>query len=246
MAPPSKRPKRTKVPKLSISAPRVLNADTPILNRDIHGFITTALSPAFWSQYSEEEKRKLIDLFPAKYRHYDVDDNGSLKCPVSTDFIQTDSYVRAGVARFKRDVEAGCWEARWQVQARKAMEERKEGKFDEYLEDHAEECFGEETAGDAVEDDDHSESDWEQEHGKKRNTKKEYVVEKLLRCSPDDSRIEVKWKGYEDTTWESRTRLLEDVPELVAAMDAQQIGYTDNAASEAAGSMSTPRYASVH
>ena len=150
MAPPSKRLKRAKV---ALSATRVLNCNTPILTQDIHSFITTALSPAYWSQYSEAEKRKLIDLFPVAYRKYHTDENGKLECPVTMEFLQSDPYVKAGMARFKRDVEAGCWEAKWQEQARTAIQERKEGKFDEYLKEHVEECFGEENAGDGPEED---------------------------------------------------------------------------------------------
>ena len=218
MAPPSKRLKRAKI---ALSASRVLNCNTPILTQDIHGFITTALSPAYWSQYSEAEKRKLIDLFPVAYRKYHTDGNGKLECPVTMEFLQSDTYVKAGMARFKRDVEAGCWEAKWQEQARTAMQERKEGKFDEYLKEHAEECFGEEDAGDGPEEDEEqSESDWEREH-KKQTVGEQYAVEKLLRPSRDGFMIEVKWKGYEETTWESRARLLEDIPDMVIAMDAQ-------------------------
>jgi hypothetical protein len=234
MAPPSKRPKHAKIPKITLSAPRVLNSNTPILSQDIHGFITTALSPAYWSQYSEEEKRKLIDLFPAVYRAYDVDADGKLECPVSIDFLQSDTCVKAGVARFKRDIEAGCWETKWQEQARKATQERKEGKFDEYLRDHAEECFGEDSVEQAEEDASRSGSDWEREHPKKKELEEQYVVERLLRQSKDGSRIEVKWHGYEETTWESRTGLVEDLPDMVAAMEARQTGDREPAAVQGA------------
>jgi hypothetical protein len=226
MAPPTKRPKRSKITKISLPAHQILNSNTPVIDQDLHGFITTALSPALWDGYSEAEKRSLINLFPAAHRKYNVDANGNLQCPVSVEFLQSDTYVKAGLARFKRDVKDGYWEAKWQDRARKAMEERREGKFDEYLRDHAEECFGEETADQAENDDDgNSESDWEQEHRRKKVAEEEeYVVERLLRLSPDGTRIEVKWAGYGKTTWESRAALLEDIPEMVAAMEAQQSG----------------------
>jgi hypothetical protein len=218
MAPPSKRPKRAKI---ALSATRVLNYNTPILTQDIHGFITTALSPAYWSQYSETEKRKLIDLFPIAYRKYHTDGNGKLECPVTLEFLQSDTYVKTGVARFKRDVEAGCWEPKWQEQAKMAMQERKEGKFDEYLKEHAEQCFGDEAAEDGPEaNEEQSGSDWEREH-RKKTTRQPYAVERLLRPSRDGSMIEVKWKGYEETTWEPRARLLEDIPDMVITLDAE-------------------------
>lgn len=220
MAPPSKRTKQAKIPKASLSASKVLNSNTPILSQDIHGFIIATLSPMYWCSYSEQEKRQLIDLFPAAYRSYNVDAQGKLECPVSTEFLQSDTYVKAGVARFKRDVEAGCWEMKWQEQARKAMQERNEGKFDEYLKEHAEDCFGEDAEHQADEDEVQSGSDWEQEHKKKGQ--KRYVIERLLRQTSDGSRIEVKWHGYEATTWESRAVLLEDVPDMVAVMESGQ------------------------
>lgn len=69
-------------------------------------------------------------------------------CPVDLEFLQNDGYVKAGVARFKRDLEAGVWEEKWQRDAHKAMQERKEGKFDQYLKDRAEEQFGDENSHD--------------------------------------------------------------------------------------------------
>ncbi len=192
MAPPSKRPKRAK---MNLSVPRVLSHNSPILNQDIHGFITTALSPVQWQQYTEEEKRKIIDLFPVACRRYHQDATGSLVCPVNIDFLQHDAYIKTGVARFKRDLENGCWEEKWQRDARKAMRERKEGKFDEYLKEHAQEQFGEEAAaenvGQADGDDIDSDSDWGRENGRK-NTDDEYVVEKLVGRNENASKIEVK------------------------------------------------------
>ena len=183
MALPPKRPQRAKFPKIAISAPRVLNSKSPILSQDIHGFLAAALGPEYWSQYSEAEKRKLIDLSPAAYQSYGVDGDGKLECPFSINFLQSDVYLKAGVARFKHNVEAGYWEAKWQEQARKAMQERREGKFDEYLADHAEDCFGEDTGTPAEEDEGESGSDWEREHGRQK-AKEEYAMEKVLARMP--------------------------------------------------------------
>jgi hypothetical protein len=219
--PPPKRPKRSKIPQSSISPARVLNANSPVIDQDIHGFLTTTLSPVYWPQYTEEEKRRLIDLFPAAYRNYNADADGNLECPVSIDFLQSDPTVKAGVAQFTRHLGNGCWEAKWQAQARKAMQERKEGKFDDYLSEKVEEDFGEAAEDPVEEDEEPSESDWEQEH-RPKEAQQTYVVERLLRQNEDGSRIEVKWHGYPETTWDSRARLLEDVPEMVTALEAQE------------------------
>lgn len=56
--------------------------------------------------------------------------------------------MKRAVARFKRDLADGYYEKSWQEKASKAHEERLEGKFDGYLQQHAEEVFLEED-GDA-------------------------------------------------------------------------------------------------
>ena len=49
------------------------------------------------------------------------------------------------------------------------------------------------------------------------NNEKLYVIEKILRRETQgkETGYRVKWKGYDQTTFESRKRLLEDVPELI-------------------------------
>jgi hypothetical protein len=53
----------------------------------------------------------------------------------------------------------------------------------------------------------------------------ESVVESLLREKPGDTgpMVEVKWKGWnaDDNTWEPRSQLLEDVPDMVAELDSR-------------------------
>ena len=65
------------------------------------------------------------------------------RCPLSPEFLMGDNYLRAATTRFKNDVEAGCYEAGWQTRAKKAMLERREGAFDDYLQEHAGELFDE-------------------------------------------------------------------------------------------------------
>ena len=51
-----------------------------------------------------------------------------------------------------------------------------------------------------------------------------YMVEKLLRDKTADGvkYILVKWHGYDETTWERRDTLLEDVPDIVAAYECRK------------------------
>lgn len=217
MAPPSKRQRRSKTAAISLSAHRVLESDTPVLDRDIHGFITAALGPNYWSQYSEEEKRMLIDLFPVAYRNYNVDLEGRLECPVSVEFLRSDSFVKAGLARFKRDVKDGYWGAKWQNQARKAMQERNQGRFDDYLKGHVEEYFGEEL-GDEAEEDEHcsvTESDWEQEH-KKTIAEEEEHSKQQQRVRPNGAPTAGKWGDDASMGFQSGAELPEERPEMEA------------------------------
>jgi len=101
-----------------------------------------------WSNYSEDEKRSIIDSLPPNYREYEIDDKGSLICPLTLDFVLGDRYLQSAITKFKREVTDGFYEKRWQNQAKQAMQERREGKFDDYLKEHVEEMFGEEKDGD--------------------------------------------------------------------------------------------------
>ena len=47
-------------------------------------------------------------------------------------------------------------------------------------------------------------------------------MEKILKQSEDGKLLEVKWRGYEETTWQSRETLEEDVPDMVKAFDGRR------------------------
>lgn len=81
----------------------------------------------------------------------------------------------------------------------------------------------------------------------------EFVVEELLRQRFRDhmAEIEVKWKGWnhEDNTWEPRSQLLKDVPDMVADFDSRSCpeageiregGSPNNTHRESTMSMGTP------
>ncbi len=58
----------------------------------------------------------------------------------------SDLFLKRGISKFKSDVEEGYYDLAWQTKARKAMQDRREGKFDDYLKQHVEEVFGDGTA----------------------------------------------------------------------------------------------------
>jgi hypothetical protein len=162
--PAPKRPKRNTGP---WSPARILDSSSPIVKADVHGFLITAILA--WNSgdddYTEDEKRAIINSLPPACRKHETDENGRLKCPLSSEFVLEDSFLRRAANKFKTDVSDGCYVRSWQNQARKAMQERRDGKFDAYLQAYAEENFGEgngedETDGSADELAMSSDGDW--------------------------------------------------------------------------------------
>ena len=110
---------------------------------DIHAFLVTCISG--FDSYSEEEKRGIIDSLPPAYRQYNIDTHGKLECPITVGFVMGDSFLKRAISKFKTDVDDGYYDPAWQTKARKAVQERREGKFDDYLKQHVEEMFGDGT-----------------------------------------------------------------------------------------------------
>lgn len=135
----SKKNKRQK--RNLLTSANALQTNSPILKEDIQSlFASTILR---WSSMTEEKKRNLIDAFPPAYRIHNTDETGKLRCPLSEKFVANDSIIKRDVARFKRDVEAGYYLKKWQDEGERAMKERAEGLFNDYIKQHAEDSFGE-------------------------------------------------------------------------------------------------------
>ena len=130
----------------SWAASKILTPSSAIIVApvDIHAFLVTCISG--FDGYTEDEKRGIIDSLPPSYRQYNLDESGKLLCPITTDFVLSDSFLKRGVSKFMNDVEEGYYDPAWQTKARKAMQERREGKFDQYSKQHVEELFGDGTA----------------------------------------------------------------------------------------------------
>lgn len=139
--PPARHPKKNTGP---WSTSRVLNSSSPVINTDLHAFLITAISG--WNSnhesYTEAEKRSIIDSLPLAHQKYEFDDEGLLRCPLSVDDVLDDPHIKAAIQKFKIDVSEGYYEKSWQTRARTAMQDRREGKFEPYLQEHAEETFG--------------------------------------------------------------------------------------------------------
>ena len=101
-----------------------------------------------------------------------------------------------------------------------------DGRFDDYVRDKVEESFGDEDVQDDDADmDDESDIDSAAKRQKTETAgeEEEFVIETLLRDSKDGETVEVKWRGYEVTTWELRAGLEKDVPDMLAAFDGREV-----------------------
>lgn len=123
------------------SSSRILNSSSPLASKDILPFLLACLS-GWDSNYDETQKRAIIHVLPEKYRNHKYDDSGHLLCPVPLDFLLADPYLRSAVSKFKANLSDGFYEKSWQNQAAKAMQERKDGRFDSYLREKVETEFG--------------------------------------------------------------------------------------------------------
>lgn len=61
--------------------------------------------------------------------------------PINSSDVAADPYIRRATARFKRDLADGYYEKAWQDRARRAHQDRMQGKLDDYVEKHTEEMF---------------------------------------------------------------------------------------------------------
>jgi len=77
-------------------------------------------------------------------KHLEQDWAFSTAPPLEPTFCSEDPYLKRSIARFKRELSDGYYTKVWQDKAKRAHEERMEGKFDQYLAEHAEEMFVEE------------------------------------------------------------------------------------------------------
>lgn len=88
-------------------------------------------------QPTPSTRQALIDTL----RQQDVQSHDTSRTPLTASNVREDSYVKRAVAKFKRDLGDGYYEKTWQDKARRAHQERMEGRFDDYVRQHAEGMF---------------------------------------------------------------------------------------------------------
>lgn len=157
--PAADRPKRTLAkpsPKFAPEPPKpagswapskILTRVSGVANKDVRTFLLTCITG--WNNYTAEEQREIINTLPLTRRTYDLDpETGKLSCPLNADFVVTDAHLKRAVSRFQTDISEGNYTTSWQKKARQAMKERAEGRFDEYVRQHADDRFGDDESRD--------------------------------------------------------------------------------------------------
>lgn len=148
--PTRQQPKRTP----TIDAKRAFGSKSIIVNADIQTFLATCMSN--WSNYSDEEKTSIVASLPPTRQppngmagsRSTTETIGTSKegntfdgPPIDSTWLSNDEYVKRAVARFCRDTATGFYEKSWQDKAKRASQERTDGKFDEYWSSVVEQMF---------------------------------------------------------------------------------------------------------
>jgi Asx homology domain len=104
-------------------------------------------NPQAWTCLDEDEKKEILALLPD---HVCPDpnlgpepgDSDAKISPLPESFLRYDNNWRYGVRQFQIDLESGRHDPEWLRQASQAMEERAQGKFDQFKEEQYEEFWG--------------------------------------------------------------------------------------------------------
>ncbi|EED19297.1 conserved hypothetical protein [Talaromyces stipitatus ATCC 10500] len=102
-------------------------------------------NPKAWECLEEDEKRELLSRLPAHIHPNpdpDPDDPESKIPPLPESFLRYDNNWRAALRNFQSDLESGRYKPDWQKQAKQAVQERAQGKFDDYKEREFEQFWG--------------------------------------------------------------------------------------------------------
>ncbi|RAO65011.1 uncharacterized protein BHQ10_001023 [Talaromyces amestolkiae] len=102
-------------------------------------------NPKAWECLEEDEKRELLSLLPAHIHPNpdpDPNDPEAKIPPLPETFLRYDNNWRAALRNFQSDLESGRYRPDWQRQAKQAVQERAQGKFDDYKEQEFEQFWG--------------------------------------------------------------------------------------------------------
>lgn len=102
-------------------------------------------NPKAWECLEEDEKRELLSLLPAHIHPNpdpDPNDPEAKIPPLPESFLRYDNNWRAALRNFQYDLESGRYRPDWQRQAKQAVQERAQGKFDDFKEQEFEQFWG--------------------------------------------------------------------------------------------------------
>lgn len=165
----TKRQLPRRVPPLTTS--RAFGSKSPLTDLDLQAFLARCMSMDQWHTYTDSEKKRIFESLPPSRKPASLSFTDGLpevenlhqtqsprtasppleqqstcsqilsEPPVDSSTLVTDPFVKRAIARFKRDLGDGYYEKTWQDKARRAHDERMEGKFDDYVRQHAEDMF---------------------------------------------------------------------------------------------------------
>ncbi|EEP78687.1 predicted protein [Uncinocarpus reesii 1704] len=125
------------------SEPFVLTSDkSPLIDIDLVKLLS---DPRAWNCLEEEEKREILSLLPDTAHpdpHGNPEDPDSKIPPLPHEFLRYSIPWRDAVRQFQVDLQNGRYDPEWQRQARQAVKERAEGKFDNWKEEQFEQFWG--------------------------------------------------------------------------------------------------------
>ncbi|PCH05173.1 Hypothetical protein PENO1_023930 [Penicillium occitanis (nom. inval.)] len=115
---------------------------SPLINAKL---VELFLHPKAWECLEEDEKRELLSLLPAHIHPNpdpDPNDPEAKIPPIPESFLRYETSWRTALRNFQSDLESGRYRPDWQRQAKEAVQERAQGKFDDFKEQEFEQFWG--------------------------------------------------------------------------------------------------------
>jgi len=139
----------------------VTDPDSPLVAVNIQSLL---MKDEAWTTLSKDQQRQLISMLP-NAPNVEPDPNDELPNLLQAT-LQKSAAMKADIRLFKEDLGAGRLEPEWQLMARRAIQRRANGDFDEYEKQKREEIWGEKQ--DESEADEHAGEDKKKRKGKKK------------------------------------------------------------------------------
>lgn len=116
----------------------VCDSNSPLVNIDLYALL---MKDEAWTSLQKDQQRTLIAMLP-NAPVVEEDEDGNLPNVVKARVERSDAF-KADIRMFKEDLEAGRLEPEWQLMARRAVQRRANGDFDEYERQKRQETWGE-------------------------------------------------------------------------------------------------------